>query len=227
MSFAVAMKDVFFSYEEDKPVIQMPSLEVKAGQRIFVHGPSGSGKSTLLGLMTGILQPKRGSVEILGRDLMSMRGGERDRFRGDHCGYIFQMFNLIPYLSTAENIGLVCRLSKARRQRLKKDLDSEIKELADQLDVANLLDKPVTHLSIGQQQRVAAARAFLGYPPLIIADEPTSALDHDNREEFIKTLFRIQKDHGSTIIFVSHDHTLKPLFDEALSLAAMNKAGGG
>lgn len=176
------------------PVLDIDSLRVERGERVFVRGPSGSGKSTLLNLLAGVVTPQRGSVHVLGRDLGALTGAERDRFRADHIGYIFQMFNLIGYLSVIENVCLPCGFSELRCERAMRagaSPKAEAIRLLRQLDVgdAALLRRPVTGLSVGQQQRVAVARALIGSPELVIADEPTSALDADRRAAFLELLF--------------------------------------
>ncbi|MCR9141967.1 MAG: ATP-binding cassette domain-containing protein [bacterium] len=207
-------------------VLDVPEFRMQRGERVFLHGPSGSGKTTLLGLLGGVLDiPAGGRVGVLGQDLATLSSAARDAFRGSHMGYIFQMFNLIPYLSVVENITLPCRLNADRRARLKGREASEVaQELADHLGIADYLNSPVTRLSVGQQQRVAAARALIGDPELIIADEPTSALDTDRRENFIELLFQRCQASGASVLFVSHDHGLRSLFDRDVSLAEINQA---
>ena len=224
METAIQLQGVRFGYGGIDTIIDIADFTVNVGEKVFVHGASGSGKSTLLGLIAGILRPEEGTIRLFESDLSSLRSSARDRFRGEMCGYIFQMFNLLPYLTVEENIALVCKMSRKRRERLGTSLEEEVNALAEQLGIKDHLHKKVTDLSIGQQQRVAAARAFLGSPPLIIADEPTSALDHDNREEFIKTLFQMAEKENTTIVFVSHDHTLSSLFDRGINLAEINNA---
>jgi putative ABC transport system ATP-binding protein len=223
---AVELADVRFGYRTGVTVLEIARLRVERGERVFVYGPSGSGKTTLLGLLAGVLQAPEGRVEVLGHDLSRMRGARRDAFRAEHIGYIFQMFNLIPYLSVRENIALPSRLSRARRQRLGgTPLDAAIEAIAARLEITPLLDAPVTELSVGQQQRVAAARALLGAPELVIADEPTSALDAELRERFVELLFESCAAASATLLFVSHDRSLQPLFDRAVSLPELNAAG--
>ena len=152
-----------------------------------------------------------------------MSGAARDRFRADHIGYIHQMFNLVPYLSVLENVTLPCRFSRrriSRAQRHSPTASAEAQRLLAHLglDSQRVLRKPVSELSVGQQQRVAAARALIGSPELIIADEPTSALDAANREAFIELLFNECDETGSTLLFVSHDASLGPMFDRAVQL---------
>jgi putative ABC transport system ATP-binding protein len=207
-------------------VLDVPELRIERGERVFLFGPSGSGKTSLLGILAGVLAPRSGTVRVLGRDLSSMSAAERDRFRGEHLGYIFQMFNLIPYLTVLENITLPCRLNRNRRRRLGAITpEAAAERLAERLEISDLLAVGVTELSVGQQQRVAAARALIGAPELVIADEPTSSLDEDRRSRFLELLFEIGADSGSTLVFVSHDRTLLSHFDRSLSLPELNEVG--
>jgi putative ABC transport system ATP-binding protein len=219
------IRNLAFGYQNQKPVLDIPSFNIKKGEHVFLHGPSGSGKTTFLGLATGILTATRGEIRILGTDITQIPTHQRDSFRGEHIGYIFQMFNLIPYLDVLENITLPCYLNDQRRRRLKGSIEAEAETLARRLGLVDLLQKKVTALSVGQQQRVAAARALIGGPPLIIADEPTSALDTDQREAFLKLLFEeVDRSQGS-ILFVSHDLSLKPLFHRTEELQKLNRIG--
>jgi putative ABC transport system ATP-binding protein len=219
----VHVRDVIFGYGKRAVVLRIPELRIPRAERVFLHGPSGSGKTTLLGLLTGVLQARSGTVEVLAQNLTRMSGSARDAFRGSHVGYIFQMFNLIPYLSVLENIALPCRMSVERRKRLGAiGIDAAALDMARHLGIDGLIHDNVTRLSVGQQQRVAAARALLGSPELIVADEPTSALDSDLREDFLNLLFRRCHEAASTLLFVSHDRSLAHLFDRSLSLPDIN-----
>jgi putative ABC transport system ATP-binding protein len=226
MAPAIRLTDVHFAYGKGPEILHIPNLEVKAGEKVFLFGPSGSGKTTLLGVLAGVLGGYTGDVQVLGRNIEKLSGSQRDAFRGSHLGYIFQLFNLIPYLSVVENITLPCRLSPERRVRLNGvSLHQAAHTVAKRLGIDELLSKRVTNLSVGQQQRVAAARSLLGAPELIIADEPTSSLDYDHRERFLELLFESCKAAGSTLLFVSHDRSLMHLFDRQLSLPDINRAG--
>jgi putative ABC transport system ATP-binding protein len=200
---------------------------VAQGERVFLRGPSGSGKSTLLGLIGGVLVPAKGSVRLLGTDVTRLSASKRDRFRARHLGFIFQMFNLIPYLSVLENVVLPAQFSRARRENVR---DGTLRDQALRLLAAlgltgeDLLDRPVTQLSIGQQQRVAAARALLGRPGIIVADEPTSALDSGNRTGFLQLLMNECAAAGTTLLFVSHDTSLGALFDRSVAMTDINRA---
>lgn len=200
-----------------------------ARERVFLQGPSGSGKSTLLNLIGGVLLPQRGSVKCLGMDLAGLKAKARDEFRGDHMGFIFQMFNLLPYFSAIENVTLPCEFSKKKSQRVLEhasSLEEEANRLLCELklDGKQLAGKNVTQLSVGQQQRVATARALMGRPELIIADEPTSALDANIRDSFLKLLFAECEKSGTALIFVSHDLKIGERFDRVVSLKDINKA---
>lgn len=221
---AVVLRNVEFRWSPRSPVVlAIPELQFERGEHVFLLGPSGSGKSTLINLIAGIVQPTRGEVRLLGQPLSSWRSARRDRFRVDHLGLIFQQFNLLPYLSVLENTLLPCWFSPQRRLLAAQDstVEHQARALLHGLGLTDeLLHKPVTALSVGQQQRVAVARALIGKPELIIADEPTSALDADTRDGFIKLLFEHAAD--ATIIFVSHDHSLAPLFQRSLSMRELN-----
>lgn len=222
---AVRISGLVFGYETGKPVLDIQSAAIERGEKVFLFGPSGSGKTTLLGLVAGVLRPPSGTLDVLGHDLGALSGARRDAFRASHIGYVFQMFNLIPYLDVRDNIALPVRMNAERRSRLSAPLDQAIAEVADHLGIGDLLDQAVTRLSVGQQQRVAAARALLGSPELIVADEPTSALDTDRRHDFLELLFRNVSEAGATLLFVSHDLTLADRFDRTLSLPDINRAG--
>lgn len=210
------------------PLLDIASFDVAQGERLFVRGASGSGKSTLLGLIAGVITPQSGAIEVLGQRLNEMTAAERDHFRAHHFGIIFQQFNLIPYLSVIENVTLPCQFSDLRRRKSiarSGNPGDEALRLLKHLDMADtaVVHKPVTELSVGQQQRVAAARALIGSPEILIADEPTSSMDADRRAAFIELLFRECDETGSTLLFVSHDQGLQEPFDRAIELDQLNR----
>ena len=226
----IDIRGLSFRWQPQAPVVlALDALQVNRGERVFIEGPSGSGKSTLLSLLAGVTVPQQGEVRVLDQRLDQLGSAQRDHFRAHHIGYIFQMFNLIPYLSMVENVVLPCRFSKSREQRALQcsgSLEQEAVRLLEHLDMAHddLLQRPVTALSVGQQQRVAAARALMGSPELLIADEPTSSLDADRRKAFVRLLFQECARAGSTLVFVSHDASLEALFDRTIRLADINTA---
>ena len=208
-------------------VLNLPEFKIEKHEHVFLQGPSGSGKSTLLGLVGGILVSESGTLKVLGQDIQNLSRSGRDSFRVDHIGFIFQLFNLLPYLSIEENVILPLSFSSIRAKRAGRTKIDQFKEakrilkaLALEEQLAN--KSPVTELSVGQQQRVAAARALIGNPELIVADEPTSALDSDLRHSFLELLFGECKKAGSTLLFVSHDSTLSDLFSRKISMDEIN-----
>lgn len=225
----ISAQDLLFSWQAQlPPVVDVASFTIRQGERVFIKGPSGSGKSTLLSLLGGVLVAQRGNISVLGKQLHALGGAQRDVFRADHIGFIFQMFNLIPYLSVLENVCLPLQFSRRRRDKVlaRGTLHAEAMRLLAGLDLAgeDVLSRPVTELSVGQQQRVAAARALMGSPEIIIADEPTSALDADRREAFISLLSKECAQAHTTLVFVSHDAALQGLFDRSIDLQEINRA---
>ena len=218
---AACTRALTYQWPAGRTSLHFPDLSVPAGEHLFVKGASGSGKSTLLSLLGGILRPTSGSLALLGEELGPLSNGQRDRFRADHMGVIFQQFNLVPYLSTLANVTLPCRLSARRQRRASPDAHGQARALLQDLAIPEShWHQQVSRLSVGQQQRVAAARALIGQPQLILADEPTSALDADNRDRFIELLLTLAQRSGSSVIFVSHDQSLAGHFDQQLVLEA-------
>lgn len=220
MTKAISLSKCLFSYNQsNKLVINIDQLDIESGERVFLYGPSGHGKSTLLNLTAGVLKADSGEVMVLGEDLTKLSQSKRDHLRGEKIGYIFQIFNLIPYLTVKENIILPCLINKKRTD---DDYDKQAEELIDSLGMREHINKKVTDLSIGQQQRVACARALIGNPQMIIADEPTSALDEKNTKEFMELIMREWEKRKFTLIFVSHDERLKSYFSRSISLPEIN-----
>jgi putative ABC transport system ATP-binding protein len=226
---AIWLNDLSFTWpRQADAALDLDELRIEAGQQVFVSGKSGSGKSTLLAIIGGIITPQRGSVTVLGQPLQSLAASRRDRFRVDHLGFIFQQFNLLPYLSVIDNVLLPCRFSPLRRSRALQhadDLQQAARALLTSLDlVPALWTRAVTQLSIGQQQRVAAARALIGRPDIIVADEPTSALDSDRQQGFLDLLQQQCRQSAAALVFVSHDLRLAQRFERRIALEQINRA---
>jgi putative ABC transport system ATP-binding protein len=226
---AVAVRDLRFRYPRSKAdAIALPRFDVGAGEQVFVRGPSGCGKTTLLSLLAGVLLPSSGTVIVAGQAWSALSAAQRDRLRADRVGYIFQQFNLLPYLSVLDNVLLPCGFSSLRRQGAggtRSEIRSSALRLLDQMGLdASFADREAAALSVGQQQRVAAARALIGKPGLVIADEPTSALDEDRRESFMRVLLEACSEAGSALVFVSHDARLANRFTRHVDLALVNQA---
>jgi putative ABC transport system ATP-binding protein len=210
-----------FSYDKDI-VVDIDSLNIKECEHVFLHGKSGSGKSTFLNLLCGILEPSKGTIKVLGVPFSSLSRSGKDEFRADNFGTIFQQFNLLPYLSVEKNISLACEFSKVKTYNV-KNIDEEIRSLLDALELKVDLTTPAMNLSVGEQQRVAVARALIGRPKIIIADEPTSALDSDSKKSFMKLLFKQVESQNSTLVFVSHDKSLADNFDAVYDFSEISR----
>ena len=212
-------------------LLQIDAFSVAQGEKVFLHGASGSGKTTLLNLSCGVLLPQQGKLQLCGHELTTMSSTARDRLRGAEVGYIFQMFNLLPAFTALENVCAPCFFSAAKRRRVQAQglsVEAAAQQLltALQLDPQAMATQRVAHLSVGQQQRVAAARALIGAPPLIIADEPTSALDHDVRTQFLDLLFAQCERFNTALLLVSHERELGARFDRSVALRDLNRTGG-
>lgn len=219
----LAATDLDFAWTSSPVRVRISALTVAAGERWLLQGPSGSGKSTLLQLLGGVIVPQGGVVQLLGENWASLTAAQRDIRRADHVGFIFQQFNLVPYLSALDNVLLPCRFSARRRAEVERSgavVDEALRLLsALGLGERDVRGRHAAHLSVGQQQRVAAARALIGRPALVLADEPTSALDADNARAFLDLLFAEARKADTAIVLVSHDASLRPHFDHHLSIA--------
>lgn len=229
MPAAISLNQLRFAWPRAQAdCLVIDALTVDAGEQVFLYGPSGCGKSSLLGLLAGVLIARPGMVDVLGHDWAQLPAAQRDAERAAHLGVIFQQFNLLPYLSVLDNVLLPCRFSALRSARCEAGPAAAARALLARVGLdASLQGRRADALSVGQQQRVAAARALIGRPDLVIADEPTSALDAALRSGFMDLLLGECAAAGSTLVFVSHDERLAAHFDERLSLPELNLAAGG
>ena len=220
---AVHLSDVGFVFEQgEERVLDIPSWEIARSERVFLQGESGSGKSTLLSLLSGMFVPSSGQVSVLGTAVSSLSTRERDRFRAGNIGFVFQQFNLIPYLSVLDNILLAAQFGEGAGVSAR----TRAEELLIKVNLGSELhNRPAGQLSIGQQQRVAIVRALINSPELLLVDEPTSALDHRNRDAFLNLLTEILNESGCAMIFVSHDPNIGKHFNSKLTMVDLNRAG--
>ena len=218
----VRISGVDFTWSETQAFrLQIDDFIVERGRKVLLTGPSGSGKSTLLSLICGINIPNAGRVEIAGTDLARLGSAARDRFRAEHIAIMFQQFNLLPFGSVLDNILLPLHFAPQRKRRVQAHgpLQDEATRLLSALGLgADIVHRPAASLSVGQQQRVAAARSLIGAPELILADEPTSALDRGRQEQFLELLFAEADRANATVLMVSHDESLRPMFDRVVPL---------
>lgn len=229
---AVSLSQLRFAWPGQPALLSVDRLEIAQGEMVLLHGPSGCGKTTLLGLITGVLTASAGDIRVLGADFAAMSARSRDALRGEQMGVIFQQFNLLPFLSVAQNVLLPLQLFDRRLSAATASLpdgtlqspEQEAERLLSALGLgADLLHRPAYQLSVGQQQRVAAARALIGNPSLIIADEPTSALDEANQVEFLSLLMAQARQTGATLLMVSHQMRIAPLFDRTIEFTQVNQ----
>ena len=222
----IQINDLRFRWKgQTQDTLSIKQMRIQKGEHVLLRGESGSGKTTLLNLLSGILTPNAGKLTLLGENLQQLKAAKRDRFRADHLGIIFQQFNLLPYLSVIDNITLPCQFS-SRRSNKAGDQKQTALRLLNHLGLDKALcHRSVSELSVGQQQRVAAARALIGQPEIIIADEPTSSLDTNKRDDFLNLLFQEANTQNSTILFVSHDPAISDHFSQIIELSEINRVG--
>lgn len=199
--------------------VTIPEFFVEKGESVLLLGESGSGKSTLLSMICGTILADSGTVAVDGTDLKSLSGWSRDRFRAERIGVVFQQFNLLPFGSVSDNILLPLRFAPERRKRC-PDPRKRAAELCQSLGLPDgVVSSKASNLSVGQQQRVAVARALIGEPPILIADEPTSSLDELARSNFLDLMFDQVTAQGSTLLMVSHDPRLGERFDRVVRMS--------
>lgn len=228
MTSAVSLRALRYCWPGNpEPTLLIDELEIARGERVFLKGASGSGKSTLLQLLAGVLPSGAGQVSVLDQPLAALSQPARDQFRANHLGFVFQMFNLLPYLSTIDNVLLPLAFSQVRSQRVANRAGSATDQARQLLNALGLntsvQDRSVNQLSVGQQQRVALARALIGAPELLICDEPTSAIDTPQRDRFMELLFEQLDQTGASLLFVSHDPGLQKHFSRSIALESINR----
>ena len=223
---AINLQNIHHHYKSTSKSYAGLSIEqwqVDRTERIFLHGNSGSGKTTLLSLLSGILVPTSGYVNLFGNNISALSNSHRDLFRAKNIGVVSQTFNLIPYLSVFKNIQLAAYFAK----KSKPNMNNDVQVLLNALQLpSHIIHRQVSHLSIGQQQRVAIARALINQPRLLLVDEPTSALDASAKNAFMDLLMQICDNTNMTLVFVSHDAALSHHFDSHLDITTLNKAEG-
>jgi putative ABC transport system ATP-binding protein len=209
---ALRLHDLRFAYAGSL-ALEVPSLRLEAGEELLLEGASGSGKSTLLHLIAGILEPTRGTIEIAGETLSSTHGAARDRLRGRRVGMIFQTFNLLSGFSAAENVSIAMLLAGRPASEHRPRAESLLASLG-----VEAIDRPVERLSVGQQQRVAVARALAAKPALVLADEPTASLDPDHAERAVSLIRNACREEGAALLLTSHDPAMRELFADRVDI---------
>lgn len=218
---ALAIRDLRYRYPgSSEDATRVDALTVAAGEQLLLAGTSGSGKSTLLHLIAGLIEPTSGVVGVAGEEIHALRGAARDRFRGRHLGMVFQTFNLLHGFTALENVLAALMFS----DRPKREHDAHARALLTELGIERA-DARADELSVGQQQRVAVARAIACGPAVVLADEPTASLDPENASAAVELLQRVCAHHNAALVCVSHDPSLHDRFERVERLEAL--AGGG
>ncbi|MFC3070798.1 ABC transporter ATP-binding protein [Phenylobacterium soli] len=195
-------------------VLKNVDFDARHGDVTMVMGPSGSGKSTLVACLSGLLKPDQGGVTAMGHDLWSYRPGKIDRFRLDHCGFIFQGFNLFSSLNALDQVALILKYKGLSRAEARRRAEIAL----DEVGLTHRLRQRPSEMSGGEKQRVAIARALAKEPQLLFADEPTSALDGETGQVIVKLLQRAAKQHGAAVICVTHDPRLEAYADRVIHI---------
>lgn len=211
---ANSVSKVVSTKQEQLTILEEINLEIKSGESVAIVGSSGAGKSTLMTLLAGLDTPSGGQIELLGKELTALGDEERAAIRSEFVGFVFQSFLLIPSLSALDNVTLPCLL---------KGDDEDIeraKSLLKAVGLEHRMEHSPSQLSGGEQQRVALARAFMIQPKILFADEPTGNLDQHTAEKVVELLFDLNKQHGTTLILVTHDMQLAQLCDRRISMHA-------
>lgn len=209
----ISINGLSFGYSDQK-VLSIPQMEVKEAEHLLILGNSGSGKTTLLHILGGLLQPKEGKVVIGNTDLYSLSGHQRDKYRGQNIGLVFQKAHLISALSVGDNLLLAQYLSGTAQDK------GRVYEVLEELNLGHKAEKKVRSLSQGEQQRVTIARALLNRPRLILADEPTASLDDDNAMRVLELLKNQAEKYKASLLIATHDQRVKNQFELQLNLSA-------
>ena len=211
---AVGLKKRFKTGRSYVEVLKGVDFDARHGDVTMVMGPSGSGKSTLVAVLSGLMKPDEGTVQALGGDLWGQGSGKIDRFRLDHCGFIFQGFNLFPALSAIGQVTTVLKYQGVGHDEARAIAVDALTEVG----LEKKLNQRPSEMSGGEKQRVAIARAIAKRPALLFADEPTSALDGENGQVVVRLLRRAATDHGAAVICVTHDVRLEAFADRVIHL---------
>jgi putative ABC transport system ATP-binding protein len=209
-----AVKKSVMSQQETLLILNEVTFDVNSGETVAIVGTSGAGKSTLMTLLAGLSVPSSGNISLFGQNISQLDDEARASIRRDNIGFVFQSFLLVPTLTALENVTLPCLING------KEEDVARATELLTSLGLGHRLNHTPGQLSGGEQQRVAIARAFMTSPKILFADEPTGNLDQETAKVIIEQLFSLNKDHGTTLVLVTHDENLAKRCKRTLRISA-------
>ena len=218
------LKNIEMTYEDNGTKInalKLKNLKVKDGEKVAFIGSSGCGKTTLFNLISGMITPTKGNVIVEDIDITTLRENERDLFRANHIGYIFQDFNLFPDFTVLQNVVLPMSFSK---RYSKNEMEKEALNMLKRVGLESKKDQKVKTLSGGEKQRVAIARSIVNKPNVILADEPTGNLDFKNGAKIMELILQIAKEEKATLLVITHNNSQLELFDRSENIEELNEA---
>lgn len=218
----IKVTELMFRYPGSAFEVRIPDLTVATGERLALIGPSGCGKTTFLNLLSALIRPQQGRIEVDGTAVHDLTPAQVRAFRASTIGYVFQDFGLLDYLSARDNILHPYRITAGRK--VDATVRQRAEDLAATLGVQDRLNSRPAQLSHGERQRVAICRAVLVGPSLILADEPTGNLDPEAKRRIMNVLLQTQETLGATLITVTHDHDLLPSFDRVVDFTSFAQA---
>ena len=220
----IKLKDIEMKYSDNGQEIlalKIKNLKLQDRKHIAFIGASGSGKTTLFNMISGMIVPTKGKVEVNDVELTSLKENERDLFRANHIGYIFQDFNLFNEFTVLQNVILPLSFAKAYS---KKEMEEMAKKVLKEVGMEEKLNQKVKTLSGGEKQRVAIARSIINAPDIILADEPTGNLDFKNGQKIMELLTKLAKEKKATLIVITHNNSQLDMFDEVIDVEKLNDA---
>ena len=220
----VSIKNVEMIYDDNGTKIEalkLKKLEIKNGEKVAFIGSSGCGKTTLFNMISGMITPTKGSVVVEDVDLTTLREVERDLFRANHIGYIFQDFNLFPEFTVLQNVVLPMSFSK---RYSKSEMEKEAIGMLERVGLKDKVNQKVKTLSGGEKQRVAIARSIVNKPNIILADEPTGNLDYKNGQKIMDLIIQIAKEEKATLLVITHNNAQLEMFDRSVNIEELNEA---
>lgn len=220
----INIKNVIMKYQDNGTEIEalkIKKLQIKDGKKVAFIGSSGCGKTTLFNLISGMIVPTEGNVEVEDMDITDLTEAERDLFRANHIGYIFQDFNLFPEFTVMQNVTLPMTFSK---RYSKKEINELAKDMLKKVGMEEKANQKVKTLSGGEKQRVAIARSIVNKPNVILADEPTGNLDYKNGVKIMELIMEIAREEKATLIVITHNNSQLDMFDEVINIEELNEA---